>query len=224
MTLLEQYEQQAVLLGADLTDDPRLPLRTRDYLRRAKTSRIKGAFGPFRQMVDGSVVPDADQAQIAGTTEAALFPAASYTGLAGQQLRSGQVWDLSCHGVITTAGASPGNITVTPRLGTTSGGTSLGASAATALATSGTNLRWWLQARLTMRAIGLPGANSHIMFGGYISFEPGVLSTNAPVLFGLTAVATVDISVATGIYIGITLGSACDTMKCLGHPCLQSLN
>ncbi len=232
MTILERYEQQAVVLEPDVLSDRRTPPQAREYLRRARRARLEGlpqlkaGFGPFRQMVDGAVVADADQSQITGTTEAALFPAAQYTGFAANQLRAGQVWVLTCFGVMTTAGSSQGNITITPRFGTSSSGSALGASAATALAASGTNVPWSLEYWLIVRAVGLAGANSHVVGGGTFRAAVAAIaaSTGNVVPFGSTAVVSVDLSAAAGIYIGVTLGSASDTMKCLSHPILESLN
>ena len=226
MSILEQYERNAVLLTPDATSDPRVPLRVRDYLKRSRSSRITAGFGPFRQMVDGAVVANADQTQITGTTETALFPAAQYTGFAANQLRAGQIWALTCFGVMTTAGSSQGNITVTPRFGTTSGGTALGASAATALAASGTNVPWILEYYLSVRSVGLAGVNSNVVGAGRFSAAVAAIaaSTGNVVTFSSTAAVAVDLSAAAGLYMGITMGSASDTMKCLSHPILESLN
>ncbi len=232
MTILERYEQNAVLLQPDVTTDPRTPPLARQYLSRARRQRLDGVpqmkagFGPFRQMVDGAVVADADQTQITGTTETALFPAAQYTGFAANQLRAGQVWCLTCFGVMSTAGSSQGNITITPRFGTTSGGTALGASAATALAASASGVAWSLEYWLIVRAVGLAGTNSHVVGGGTFRATVAAIaaSTGNVVPFGSTAAVSVDLSAAAGIYIGITMGSASDTMKCLSHPILESLN
>ena len=244
--LLERYERQAVLLDeardlgggmawdtfGDVLDHAGLPVRIKDNVRRSREARLAGVpqpragFGPFRQMVDGSVVPDANLAQITGTTEVGLYPAAQYTGFAANQLRAGQVWQLSCFGIGTTPGSSQGNITITPRFGTSTGGTSLGASAATALAASATNALWYLNMWFIVRAVGVAGANSHVIAGGQFNAQAALIaaSTGQSVLFGSTAVVSVDLSVASGLFIGVTLGSASDTMTPLSHPILESLN
>ena len=87
----------------------------------------KAGFGPFWQMLDGAICL-ADQTAVTGTTEVAMWPVAQYTGWAANQLRAGQVWALTAFGVLTTAGSSQGNITLTPRFGTSSSGVALGAS------------------------------------------------------------------------------------------------
>jgi len=178
------------------------------------------AFGPFRQMVDGSICL-ANQTAIVGTTETALFPVANFSGFAANQLRSGQVWHLTSFGIITTAGASPGNITITPRFGTSTSGTSLGASEARALATSGSNLAWRLEYDFIVRRA--EGANATCVGNGWAGFATGVLSSGTNMYFGSTASVTIDVTAAAGIFIGITLGSASDSMTAMGVM-LESVN
>ena len=182
------------------------------------------AFGPFRQMYDGAIML-ASQTAITGTSEVGMFSVAQYSGFAANQLRAGQIWKLTAFGIMTTAGASPGNITITPRFGTSTSGTSLGASAATALATSGTNVPWNFEYYLVVRTIGNAGANSTVVGNG--NFRAGVAAiaaaTGNVVPMSSTASVSVDASVAAGLFIGVTMGSASDTMTTMGVM-LESLN
>lgn len=182
------------------------------------------ANGPFRQMVDGAICL-ADQTAVTGTSEAALFSVAAYTGWGANQLRAGQKWKLTVYGIGTTPGASQGNITITPRFGTSSSGTSLGASAATALAASATNKSWLLEQWLTVRQVGNPGANSKVISYGKMTTDVGLIaaSTGNSFAWGSTASVSVDLSVASGLYIGITLGHASDSFVVL-DVILESLN
>jgi hypothetical protein len=79
---------------------------------------------------------------IAGTSEAILWTQANVpTALpAGYWTprhlpRGGKLLKLTCAGKVTSAASSPGNLTLTLRYGVTTGGTSLAAGAANALAT-----------------------------------------------------------------------------------------
>lgn len=205
----------------------RLPPIVREWLRLSEEvgpNGPKAAFGPFRQMLDGAIML-ANQTAITGTSEAAMFPVAQYSGFAANQLRAGQIWKLTATGIMTTAGASPGNITITPRYGTSTSGTSLGASAATALATSGSNVPWLFDYYFVVRAIGNAGANSSVIGTGV--FTTGVAaiaaSTGNSVIMGSTASVSVDTSVAAGLFIGVTMGSASDTMTTMSVM-LESLN
>lgn len=182
------------------------------------------ANGPFRQMVDGAVMLN-DQTAVTGTTEAALWPVGSFSGFGANQLRAGQKWKLTAYGVGTTPASSQGNLTITPRFGTSSAGTALGASAATALAASATNAPWKLEYHFVVRSVGNPGLNSNCI--GYGCFYPAVAlvaaATGPTIVFGSSASVPIDLSVASGLYMGITLGSASDSFKTL-DVILESLN
>ena len=204
-----------------------MPDSTRRYLDRGREvgrSGPRAAFGPFRQMLDGAICL-ANQTAITGTTETALFPVAQYSGFAANQLRAGQIWHLTAFGIMTTAGASPGNLTVTPRFGTSTSGTALGASAATALNTSASSVAWRLEYDLVVRTIGNAGANSTVVGNGYFHTTVAAITaaTGNLIPFGSTASVSVDTSIASGLFIGITMGSASDTMTALGVM-LESFN
>src|SRR5215470_10962509 len=94
--------------GRRLSQDElgRLPESARRWLRLSEAAGPNGpkaAFGPFRQMLDGSIML-ANQTAITGTTETAMFSVAQYSGWAANQLRAGQAWHLTAYGIITTAG------------------------------------------------------------------------------------------------------------------------
>ncbi len=184
----------------------------------------KAGYGPFRQMLDGAIAL-ADQSAVTGTSEVAMWPIAQYTGWAANQLRAGQVWALTAFGVLSTAGSSQGNITLTPRYGTTSGGVALGASVATALVASASNVAWQLQYIFVVRSVGLSGTNSNVVGNGFFTTTVAAIaaSTGNIVPFGSTANVAVDLSIAAGLYMGVTMGSASDSLKTLWVG-LESLN
>ncbi len=192
-----------------------------------KLGRIKGpraGYGPFRQMLDGAIAL-VDQTQVTGTSETAMWPVAQYTGWGANQLRAGQAWHLTAWGVLTTAGSSQGNITLTPRFGTSSGGVALGASAATALVASASTVAWRLEYDFIIRTVGLAGANSTCVGNGWFTTTIAAVaaSTGEIVPFGSTGNVSVDLSIAAGLYMGVTMGSASDTLKTLWVG-LESLN
>ena len=223
----EQMEWDAL---GDMASDLRVPLRIRDNLMRSRERRLAGlgepkaAFGPFRQMMDGAIAL-ADQTAVTGTSETGLWPASQYTGIAANTVRAGQVWYCTAFGVATTAASAQGNITLTPRWGTSTGGTSLGASAATALVASASNQPWKLEYMFVARTVGLAGANSNMVGNGVFSTQPAVIAaaTGNQITFGSTANVSVDLSIAAGLFMGITLGSASDSFKTL-FVGLESIN
>jgi hypothetical protein len=224
---LATMERRATLLRRDSMADvlELAALEENDWNGRlGRIAGPKAGFGPFRQMLDGAISL-ADQTAVTGTTEVAMWPVAQYTGFGPNQLRAGQVWCLSARGVMSTAGSSQGNITITPRFGTTSGGVALGASAATALVASASNVAWRLQYDFEIRTVGLAGANSTMEGNGVFMTTVAAIaaSTGNVVPFSSTASVSVDLSIAAGIYIGVTMGSASDTLKTL-FVGLESLN
>lgn len=243
-TVLERMEARAVLLDevrdqtanlawdafGDMTVDLRVPAKVRENLLRAREARMAGrrqpraAYGPFRQMVDGAIAL-ADQTAVTGTGETGLWPAGQYTGFQANQLRAGQVWYCTAFGIGTTPASGQGNIALTPRFGTSTVGTSLGASAATALAASATNAPWKLEYMFVVRSVGLAGANSNLVGNGVYSPAVAIVaaSTGNSVVFGSTGSVACDLSVAAGLFMGVTLGSASDSFKTL-FVGLESLN
>lgn len=225
----DRYERFAWLLNHRLTkaELARLPDSVGRYLQRSRELGVTGprfAFGPFRQMIDGAVCL-ADQTAITGTAEASMFPVAQYTGFAANQLRAGQKWHLTAYGIITTPSSSMGNITFTPRYGTSSSGISLGISTATALVASATGAVWRVEYDFSVRQVGNAGANSKAVGNGVFITTPAVIAaaTGSSVVFGSTASVSIDTSIASGLYMGVTMGSASDSMTCLEVE-LESLN
>jgi hypothetical protein len=156
----------------------------------------------------------ADQTAITGTSEALMWPAA-FSSLVANYMVVGKMLKLTAAGKVTTAASSQGNITLTLRFGTTTSGTSLAASAATALAASKTNITWRLEAYVVCRGVGSSG--SLLGWGTFMYDGAGaVFSTTAnnPLLFPASAPAatTVDTTAASGLVVGCTLGSASDSL------------
>lgn len=153
----------------------------------------------------------ADQTAITGTTEALAWPA-TYSSLPANYFgQPGKAIKFTAYGKITTAGASQGNITITVRYGTTTGGTSLGASTATALVASATNIPWRIEFYVYCRAIGTSGA---LMMMGKWESTSAVIASPSTLFMPASAPAqtTVDTTTAQGIVVGITMGSASDTL------------
>lgn len=178
-----------------------------DWQRLAQQAKEEGPVGSrqyFRELLEPMTL--ANLAAVTGTAEAALIAVSPWTALAANSVRAGQVFKLNASGVITTPAASPGTLTITPRWGTSTSGTSLGASAASGtLTTSQTNVPWNLDAMLAVRAIG--SAGSAVLWGRFQANQVGINALN----FGGT-VATIDTTVAAGLFLGVTLGSASDSM------------
>jgi hypothetical protein len=95
-------------------------------------------------------------------TEQGLVPAAYipvYTPLPINALLGPQAYRWVIAGIFTSV-ATSGTLTITPRLGNANTSPSLGASAAQTLTASLTNGQVFIMGDVTVRSIGLPGANS----------------------------------------------------------------
>jgi hypothetical protein len=150
----------------------------------------------------------ANQTQITATVETGLWNVQQYTPIPANDIRAGKIYRLTASGLYST-GAS-GTLTITPRWGTTTGGTTLGASVAQTVPINLTNEAWFMQAILVVRAVGAPGgANSTVMLGGMFqgSGAAGTAGSSCDVCFGGTA-GSIDSGSAAGLFIGWTLSVA----------------
>lgn len=147
-------------------------------------------------------------ATIVATTETVLIPTLS-TPIAANEPRAGKVYHLVVGGTVTTGTA--GTIILTPRLGTTISGTSLGISPTQNYVASVTTAPFKFEYYLVFRSIGQAGANSKAV--GYGVWESnGAIATAASetsVHCGTVgADISVDTSVANALWIGVTFSVA----------------
>lgn len=151
-------------------------------------------------------VMEADAATVTGTAEAAMWPVSPWTAMVANQLQPGQLYTFQASGVLTTASSGPGTLTITPRWGSSSSGTSFGASAASGtLTTSQTNVPWWIQGQLMCRTIG--SAGTAVLNGVFHCDQAGIQS----LCFGGPQ-TTIDTTTPQGLWLGVTLGSASDSL------------
>ena len=146
---------------------------------------------------------------LVATSEEVLIPVAGMT-INPTEWETDATWEITAGGIMSWA--ATGTLIITPRLGLTIGGITLGASVV-ALTTPGitTNHSWFLKALLTCRS--LAGASSTFMLNGMIwSSGIGTLGTGTVQSFGGT-LATADATVSTGLWIGKTL-SVAGSMQC----------
>lgn len=220
MSLLDRYHRQAVLLGerehynesqvlADIRELADLTARPWKPAMRAITGPVM-ASGGFAGL-EAAPAPDALAAVTGSVAEMGLWATASYTPIGGGGApvggRSPVAYELQAAGTITTV-AAPGTWVLTPRIGTSSGGGTLGASAAMTLTASITAAVWQLQGRVTVRGTGT-GTNGRA-YGNFLLIAKLVTAANGAAdqhqMFGVTA-ATFDSTAAQGLFIGSTVGA-----------------
>lgn len=153
--------------------------------------------------------PVANLTAVTATTETGLWNVAQYSPIHAYDSYKGvgKVYRLMAGGIFST-GAS-GTLTITPRVGTSTSGITLGASIAQTVVASLTNEAWFLHAIWIVRSLGAPGANSVVNGTGVFNGggAAATAASNNSVVFGGTP-ATCDLSIETGIFIGWTLSVA----------------
>ena len=150
---------------------------------------------------------NADFATISAITETVLIPTA-LTPINPFDLRGGKVFELRVWGTATTGLA--GTLIITPRFGTTIGGTSLGPSPAQNYVPSITTAPFTFVAWLWARSQGLPGANTTIECAGEWHSGGAVATAGSAtdVYFSSTATSSIDASLASALWIGVTFSVA----------------
>jgi hypothetical protein len=147
-----------------------------------------------------------------GTSEVNLWTPNQWTPLpvgpgANNYVTAGQQWLLQASGIMTYA-ATPGTTAFTARIGTSAtpgSNTIAGAASAAVAGTTQAGVLWELDGLLTIRSIGLPGANSIVYFLGKFHCPLGNQAAGSAggVLFG-GVTAGVDLSIANALAISVT--------------------
>jgi hypothetical protein len=151
---------------------------------------------------------NADFATITATTETVLIPTALTPINAGEP-RAGKIYELIVGGTVTTGAA--GTLIITPRYGLTISGTAIGTSPTQNYVPSITTAAFLLRYYLIFRSIGLPGANSTVVgygnwsSGGAVATAASETAVNAGTV---GAAVSVDASVASALWIGVTFSVA----------------
>lgn len=146
-------------------------------------------------------------AAIVATTETQLWPASSYSPINVGDIRPGKAYKVSAGGIMTWA--ATGTLIITPRIGLTVAGITMGANAAITTPGVVTAQPWFLDFMCIIRTVGLAGvASTCIGNGRFIGPGLGTLG-NAGVGFSFGgASATFDASIASGLTFGWTLSVA----------------
>lgn len=144
---------------------------------------------------------------ITATTETVLIPTV-LTPIQPNEARAGKVYELAVGGTCTT-GAS-GTLIIQPRYGLVIGGVSLTASPTQTVVPSITTAPFLYRCYLIIRSVGLPGTNSTAYCTGqWISGGAvATASSGTQVLHAGPSVSSIDVSIASGLWIGVTFSIA----------------
>lgn len=211
-----RFLRDAVLIGGDLrkgnhvSDDELRHLQSemhQDWRRHWETIPPSEPVASRQNFVELLMpVMVADQTAVVGTAEAVLW-AAQFSALPANFFDApGKTVRIRATGVMTT-GATPGTLILTPRYGTTTGGTSLGAGTVSGtLATSITAAPWFLDCTVVCRAIGAAGS---IAWFGIWESPVGYTAAPGSVECGRNVATAVDTTANTGgLTVGATLSNA----------------
>jgi hypothetical protein len=151
--------------------------------------------------------PIANLTAVTATTETGLWVVPQYTPINAYEARAGKWWKLTAGGIMSFA--ATGTLVITPRVGTTTGGISLGPNVVAVTTPGATTAHpWTMEFNLTCRTLGAAGNNSTFVGTGFfITGTPGAANGAVAVSFGGTS-ASADYTVATGLFIGWTLSVA----------------
>ena len=149
--------------------------------------------------------PTANLATITATTETALWTPATYTPIDANTCTAGRIYRVMAGGIMTFAAA--GTLTITPRFGLSTAGTTMGASIAQTSPGVVANVPWFLDMSIICRFVGSGVASKVVGTGSFVTSGLGTAGTAVAFSFGGTE-ATVDLGVASGICIGWTLTTA----------------
>lgn len=159
-----------------------------------------------RFMDMNAIGPIANLAAIVATVETGLWVVPQYTPINAYESVPNKCWRLTAGGIMSFG--ATGTLTLTPRIGTTTAGITLGASVAQTTPGATTNQPWWMTFDLTCRTIGAAGNNSSWVGTGFFGTNGlGTAGTAVAISFGGTSAAS-DYTVATGLFIGWTLSVA----------------
>jgi len=165
-----------------------------------------------------SPIQTASATQITGTSEADLLGAAT-NAVISTPADVGLIYRLRAAGIMTTPASGATTITMTPRWGTTTGGTSLGASAASAtVGASQTNVPWQLDGTLVIRSLGASGT---AVASAVLTVPPAVLASQ--VVAGSNGNVTITTTSGGGFFIGMTLGGSASFTMTTQYCLLESL-
>lgn len=160
----------------------------------------------FRSLIIAG--PTANLPTITATTETVLIPTI-FTPIPAMDARPSTVYKLTVGGTCTTGTA--GTLIITPRYGLVIGGTALTASAAQNYVPSISLAPFLYECTVFIRTVGVAaGANSTVICTGKWSSLGAIAtaSSETSVHHTSTASVSVDTTVASGLWIGVTFSVA----------------
>lgn len=180
------------------------------------TAMAEGTYGALAAYP----LPTSEAALTLSATEQGLIPSAHipiYAPIPVNGILAPQAYRYILSGIFTSV-ATSGTLTMTARIGNANTSPSLGASAAQTLTASLTNGQFYIMGDVTIRTIGLPGANSTAIGTFHALANSAVGGATTSWLWGTgTTAVSFDSTIASaanggGFWLGVTFSANFPTM------------
>jgi hypothetical protein len=208
----------------------RSPERVRSLLGRATLEPgIVAQNSTFASPVGlKAAAPSSFPAVASTNVETNLWTPAIWSPIPAGDMTAGTVYKNECGGIFSTSSAAPTSIW-TPRVGQSaapSSNVTMGASTATTMIASLSNVPFFSQFTFTIRALGLAAAGASGTGNGFVVIGGITTATGVVQSIGSTVASTIDNTAASGYILSQTWGTnnASNTLTCQWVSPVYSLN
>ncbi len=169
-----------------------------------------GASSPFASVVgQPEAAPSSFTAVGTTNVETNLWVPAIWSPIPANDMSAGKVYMHNSGGIFSTSSAAPTH-TWTPRVGqsaTPASNITMGASTATTMIASLSNVPWFSQFTFTIRTLGLAASGAGATGNGFVVIGGITTATGVVQSIGATVASTVDNTAATGYILSSTWGT-----------------
>lgn len=169
-----------------------------------------GASSPFASVVGNpAAAPSSFTAVGATNVETNLWVPAIWSPIPGNDMQAGKVYMHHCGGIFSTSSAAPTSVW-TPRVGqsaTPASNITMGASTASTMIASLSNVPFFSQFTFTIRALGLAASGCTATGNGFVVIGGITTATGVVQSIGSTVATTLDNTAATGYILSQTWGT-----------------
>lgn len=207
----------------------RSPERVRQLLERARARPdLVCSNSPYAGVVGQPSSNPTSFGANSTNVETNLWTPAIWTPIPANTMQTGQLYTGQAGGIFSTSSAAPTS-TWTPRCGqsaTPGSNVTLGATTGTTMIASLSNVPWFWNFTLAIRALGLAASGASGTGNGFVCI--GGLTTAAGIIqsMGATVASTLDNTAATGLVLSQAYGTnqASNTLQCQWVAPVRSFN
>lgn len=197
----------------------RAPERVHRLLEKSREHpHIVGANSPFGSVVGQPSANPSSFTAVSTNVETNLWTPAIWTPIPANDMQTGKVYEHKSGGIFSTSSAAPTHVW-TPRVGqsaTPASNITMGASTASTMIASLTNVPWFSQFTFAIRALGLAASGCTATGNGFVVIGGITTATGVVQSIGSTVATTLDNTAATGYILSSTWGTsqASNTLQC----------